>query len=119
MSAGLQNQALPSRDDIRAWKIKAAKAAEEAGDAERAEEYRWECERLLGFTEYRYPRYRTSKVHRFLCEQLERVERGEVDRMMIRMPPRHGKTEIAAKSFPAHMLGRDPRHQFLCASASV
>ena len=39
--------------------IKAAKAAEEAGDAERAEQYRWECERLLGFTEYRFPRYRT------------------------------------------------------------
>ena len=70
---GFPSEGLPSRDEVRAWKIKAAKAAEEAGDAERVEEYRWQCERILGFTEYRFPRYRPSKVHLFLCEMLERV----------------------------------------------
>ena len=35
---------------------------------------------LIAFTEYTYPRYRTAKHHKIIAEQLERVERGEVDR---------------------------------------
>jgi hypothetical protein len=54
-----------------------------------------------------------------VAEQLERVERGEVDRLMIRMPPRHGKSELASKSFPAYCIGRKPWRQFIAGSASV
>ncbi len=73
---------------------------------------------LIEFTEYRMPKYRPSKVHYFVAEQLERVERGEVDRLMLRLPPRHGKSELSARSFPAWALGRRPSRQFICASAS-
>jgi predicted phage terminase large subunit-like protein len=73
---------------------------------------------LIGFTQYRFPKYRPSKVHCYVAEQLERVERGEVDRLMIRMPPRMGKSELAARSFPAFCLGRKPWRQFIAASAS-
>jgi predicted phage terminase large subunit-like protein len=74
---------------------------------------------LVGFTEYRFPKYRPSKVHHYVAEQLERVERGEIDRLMIRMPPRTGKSELAARSFPAFCLGRKPSRQFIVASASA
>jgi predicted phage terminase large subunit-like protein len=74
---------------------------------------------LLGFTTYRFPKYRPSKVHHYVAEQLERVERGEIDRLMIRMPPRTGKSELAARSFPAFCLGRKPWRHFLAASASA
>lgn len=35
---------------------------------------------------------------------------------MIFMPPRHGKSELASKRFPAWCLGRDPRRQIIAAS---
>ena len=74
---------------------------------------------LLGFTQYREAKYRPSKVHHHIAGMLERVERGEIDRLMLRVPARHGKTELAGKSFPAWCLGRDPSRQFIAASASA
>ncbi len=47
---------------------------------------------------------------------LERVERGEVDRLMVTMPPRHGKSELVTKRFPAWCLGRNARRQIITAS---
>src|SRR5271166_6197518 len=74
---------------------------------------------LIGFTQYCSQKYRPSKVHYYIAEQLERVERGETDRLMIEVPPRIGKTALASKSFPAFCLGRNPSRQFLAASASA
>jgi predicted phage terminase large subunit-like protein len=75
---------------------------------------------LLEFMRYRMRDYQGSRIfHRHVADQLERVERGEVTRMMIRIPSRHSKTELAGKSFPAWCLGRNPSRQFLLASASM
>jgi predicted phage terminase large subunit-like protein len=51
-----------------------------------------------------------------IAEKLEAVEHGEIDRLMIFMPPRHGKSELASKRFPAWCLGRDPKRQIIAAS---
>jgi hypothetical protein len=74
---------------------------------------------LISFTEYTYPRYVAAPIHRQIAEQLERVERGEIDRLMLLVPPRHGKSELASRRFPAWYLGRHSDHQFISASASV
>jgi predicted phage terminase large subunit-like protein len=73
---------------------------------------------LIGFTQYRLPSYRPSRVHHYVAAHLERVERGEIDRLMIRQQPRTGKSELSARSFPAFCLGRKPSRQFIAASAS-
>ena len=91
--------------------IRRAQAEASVGDETKIEALREQCETIIGFTEYRYPRYRTSKVHRFIAEQLERVERGEIDRLMLRLPPRHGKSELASRNFPAFCIGRKPWRQ--------
>ena len=75
-------------------------------------------ENLIRFTEYTFQRYRTAPHHRAIAEQLERVERGEVDRLMLLVPPRHGKSELASHRFPAWFLGRQPHRQFLSVSAT-
>jgi hypothetical protein len=49
----------------------------------------------LSFTEYTNPLYESADHHRRICDRLEAVERGEIDRLMIFMPPRHGKSELA------------------------
>jgi hypothetical protein len=50
---------------------------------------------------------------------LERVERGEIDRLMLLLPPRHGKSELASKRYPAWLLGRNPGRQFISVSATA
>ena len=47
------------------------------------------------------------------------MERGEVKRLMLLLPPRHGKSELASKRFPAFCLGRKPERQFISASATA
>ena len=74
---------------------------------------------LISFTEYTFPRYEAAPFHRQIAAQLERVERGEVDRLMLCVPPRHGKSELASRRFPAWYLGRHPDKQFISASASI
>lgn len=74
---------------------------------------------LIAFTEYTYPRYRTANVHRQIAEQLERVERGESDRLMLLVAPRHGKSELASKRYPPMALGQDPTLQFISVAATA
>ncbi len=73
---------------------------------------------LLLFTELTHPRYNTGRPHRIIAEQLERVERREVDRLMLLCPPRHGKTELASRRYSAWNLGRNPHRQIIAASAT-
>lgn len=74
---------------------------------------------LIDFTEFTFDRYRTAYHHRIIAAQLERVERGEIDRLMLLVPPRHGKSELASKRLPAYYLGRQPHKQFLSVSATA
>ena len=62
------------------------------------------------------PAYQAADHHRMVCERLEAVERGECKRLMIFMPPRHGKSELVSRRFPAWYLGRNPAKQFISAS---
>ena len=71
---------------------------------------------LLSFTEHTNPLHARAQHHEQLAARLEAVERGEIDRLMIFMPPRHGKSELASKRFPAWCLGRDPKRQIIAAS---
>lgn len=76
-------------------------------------------ENLIAFTEYTYDRYRTAEHHKIIAGQLERVERGEIDRLMLFVPPRHGKSELASIRFPSWVLGRNPEKQFISVSATA
>lgn len=72
--------------------------------------------RLIPFTEYTLPRYHPAAHHRLIAERLEQVERGEIDRLLICMPPRHGKSELASRRFPAWFLGRNGQCSVIAAS---
>ena len=62
------------------------------------------------------PRYEAAKHHHTIASALEGVERGEIDRLMITMPPRHGKSELASRRFPAWYLGRNPHKDIISSS---
>lgn len=73
---------------------------------------------LLSFIQYSKPDYVTAPHHQKITDALEALARREVDRLAIFMPPRHGKSEIASRRFPAWYIGRHPRNQIICASYS-
>jgi predicted phage terminase large subunit-like protein len=51
-----------------------------------------------------------------LIQHLEAVERGDIKRLIISMPPRHGKSMTLAQYFPAWCLGRKPDRQIVYTS---
>lgn len=62
--------------------------------------------------------YEVPRHLAFLINKLEAVERGDIRRLMISMPPRHGKTETVSKKFPAWFLGRHPDENVILSSYS-
>jgi hypothetical protein len=72
----------------------------------------------LGFVEYTSPRWKAGKVHRAICEQIDRVRRKEIDRLMLLVPPQHGKSHITSKRAPALFLADDPTEDVIQVSAS-
>jgi predicted phage terminase large subunit-like protein len=51
-----------------------------------------------------------------IADALERVENGQCKRLMVFMPPRHGKSELCSRRFPAWCLGRNPSWSIIAAS---
>jgi predicted phage terminase large subunit-like protein len=46
--------------------------------------------------------------HKLIADHLDAVTRGEIDRLAIFMPPRHGKTETVTIRYPVYRLEKDP-----------
>ena len=57
--------------------------------------------------------YRTPPHIHLLADKLMAVEAGRIKRLMVFMPPRHGKSNLASEIFPAWYLGRKPNHQVM------
>lgn len=71
---------------------------------------------LIGYAAAQFPRYHAAPHHRLIAKKLEQVERGEIKRLIISMPPRHGKSMLASEFFPAWFLGRNPDKYVIAAS---
>lgn len=72
--------------------------------------------RLIAYAAYQWPGYRDAAHHRLIARHLEAVERGDITRLMITMPPRHGKSMLASEFFPAWYMGRNPDHYVVTAT---
>jgi phage terminase large subunit-like protein len=79
--------------------------------------------KLMPFIKRMNPRYLNGWVHDDIAERLEKfsqdVADGKSPRLMILMPPRHGKSELASRMFPAWHLGKHPDHEFIACSYSL
>ena len=79
-------------------------------------------EKLIAFTKYTFPEFEEAKHHEILCEKLQAVETAVREkkgyRLMVFMPPRHTKSELVSRRFPAWVLGRNPNWQIISATYS-
>lgn len=64
--------------------------------------------------------YLAGWVHKDICARLERfmrdVEEGKSPRLMLQMPPRHGKSTLVSIEFPAWVLGHHPDWEIITCS---
>jgi hypothetical protein len=74
---------------------------------------------LLDFVKFRFTAYRENWHHRVLANALERVESGELKRLIVNIPPRHGKSELVSVNFPAWCMGRNKDRSIMAASYSA
>jgi len=73
--------------------------------------------KLSFFLEYEsHGIWQSARHLELLCSKLEAVERGKIKRLMVFMPPRHGKSEVSTKKFPAWFLGRNPDKEVIISS---
>lgn len=48
-----------------------------------------------------------------VCDELESIMRGDAKRLMIFMPPRHGKSMCVTETFPSYYLGHYPHRRVM------
>lgn len=60
---------------------------------------------LIQYCIAQYPSFVFPQHILIIAEHLEKVARGEINRLMIFAPPRHGKSELVSKLFPAWYIG--------------
>lgn len=74
---------------------------------------------ILDFTTFTFPNYRTNWHHRVLADALDDLVFGRTTRLMVFMPPRHGKSELVSRRLPAFFLGNFPQAEVILASYSA
>lgn len=64
-------------------------------------------------------RFVDGKHFKILSDVLNKVKRGEIKRIGITLPPRHGKSTLVSTQFPSWVLGQDHQAEFMIASYSA
>lgn len=82
------------------------------------------CRRRLIASTVRFnPDYLAGWVHKDICMRLEKFVEdliaGKSPRLMLQMPPRHGKSQIASIDLPAWFLGNYPNKEVILCSYSA
>ena len=71
---------------------------------------------ILSFTTFTKPDYKINWHHKALADKLNAFARGEIKYLMVFMPPRHGKSELVSRRFPAWLHGLYPDCEIMAAS---
>ena len=74
---------------------------------------------LCDFATVTDSRYMVNWHHRVLCNYLDRFVKKDIKRLMVFMPPRHGKSELVSRKLPAFIFGRNPDAEIIATSYSA
>ena len=73
---------------------------------------------LLAFAKRIEPGFENPPHIRLLVDLLEQLERGEIRRLCVSMPPRFGKTTLCSQLAPSFFIGRDPKRTVILGNHS-
>ena len=71
---------------------------------------------FIDFCKYVWPEMLVGEHHIKIAEALDRVIAGKCKRLMIAMPPRHGKSQMGSFLFPAYLMGKLPQSKLIVGS---
>ena len=71
---------------------------------------------FLSFVKCVWPEFVEGSHHRHIADKFNKLATGEINRLIINMPPRHTKSEFASYLLPAWMVGREPRLKIIQAT---
>ena len=71
---------------------------------------------FLSFVKCVWPEFVEGSHHRHIADKFNKLASGEINRLIINMPPRHTKSEFASYLLPAWMVGRDPKLKIIQAT---
>ncbi len=71
---------------------------------------------LLAFTLYTKSDYQIGWHHKALAAKLTAFANGQIQYLMVFMPPRHGKSELVSRRLPAFLHGKYPDCEIMAAS---
>lgn len=71
---------------------------------------------FIDFAKYVWPEMLVGEHHRRISEALDRVVAGKCKRLIVAMPPRHGKSQLASYLFPAYLMGKKPTAKLIVGS---
>lgn len=78
-------------------------------------------QRFPVFLDYTTPSYQRQWFHTLIAEKCQQLLEGTLgsDRLMLFVPPQHGKSEIVSRKFPAWALGKNPLLKIVGSSYSA
>ena len=71
---------------------------------------------FLSFVKCVWPDFVEGSHHRHIADKFNKLATGEINRLIVNMPPRHTKSEFASYLLPAWMVGRDPKLKIIQAT---
>jgi hypothetical protein len=74
---------------------------------------------LEAFICFTFEQFEWAWFHSLVCQELEWWLSTPNARLMVSLPPRHGKSEIVSRRLPSYILGRDPDAQVIAATYAM
>lgn len=74
---------------------------------------------LRDFIALTKPDYIFNWHHISICDKLDQFAHGLIKKLMLFVPPQHGKSELTTRRFPAYMLGLNPTARIAVCSYSA
>lgn len=71
---------------------------------------------FLTFIKYIWPDFIEGNHHKTISDKFNRLQSGELKRLIINMPPRHTKSRICIILLPAWMIGNNPKLKIIQAT---
>jgi len=75
--------------------------------------------KFLAYAKHVYEGFIEGRHHRVIAEKLEDIASGNLKRLIINMPPRHSKSELASYLMPSWFLGRNPKLKIIQATMNT
>ena len=64
--------------------------------------------KLEDFVQYTFPKYKMTPFHQVYCRILQYFIESKITKLILTVPPQHGKTELSTRRLSAFLWGRDP-----------